>query len=222
LKDEKAFVILIIEGHRGDHASFSEALISKDYCVTASPNGSSGLKILETLQPSLVVVDAASMRTSGVRICQSFRKADNDLPIILVIEKSVQVLEDVDADMVLRMPFTVQKLINRMRIFRPTDEKYILSVGPITLNTQTQLVSCHDQHTKLTPLLVDLLSILMNHQGEVVQRDQLFMEVWDTDYTVDTRTLDVHISWLRQAIEENARHPKLIKTIRGVGYLLDV
>ncbi len=222
MKDDKTFVILIIEGHRGDHASFSEALISKDYCVTASPNGSSGLKILESLQPSLVVVDAASMRTSGVRICQSFRKADNDLPIILVIEKSVQVSEDVDADIVLRMPFTVQKLINRMRIFRPTDEKYILSAGPITLNTQTQLVSCYDQHTKLTPLLVDLLSILMNHQGEVVQRDKLFMEVWDTDYTVDTRTLDVHISWLRQAIEENARRPKLIKTIRGVGYLLDV
>jgi DNA-binding response OmpR family regulator len=64
--------------------------------------------------------------------------------------------------------------------------------------------------------------MLMNHHGEVVERERLFRQVWNTDYTGDTRTLDVHISWLRQAIEKDPRNPKFLKTIRGVGYRLDV
>ena len=61
-----------------------------------------------------------------------------------------------------------------------------------------------------------------NHPGELIDRKELFRQVWDTAYTVDTRTLDVHISWLRQAIEEDPRRPKYIKTIRGMGYRLDL
>ncbi|KAF0109934.1 MAG: putative response regulator [Chloroflexi bacterium] len=62
----------------------------------------------------------------------------------------------------------------------------------------------------------------MEHPGEVINREDMFREAWETDYTGDTRSLDVHMSWLRQAVEENPRHPKFIKTIRGVGYRLDV
>ncbi len=62
----------------------------------------------------------------------------------------------------------------------------------------------------------------MDHPGELIDRKELFRQVWDTAYTVDTRTLDVHVSWLRQAIEEDPRHPKFIKTIRGMGYRLDI
>jgi len=62
----------------------------------------------------------------------------------------------------------------------------------------------------------------MQHPGEVIERGQLFREVWNTEYTGDTRTLDVHISWLREALEENPRQPTFLKTIRGVGYRLDV
>lgn len=97
-----------------------------------------------------------------------------------------------------------------------------MSVGPIELNTRTQLVTSNDNQTKLTPRLVEILKILMENCGEVVERDPLFTKVWDTDYTGDTRTLDVHISWLRQAIEEDPHNPKLIRTIRGVGYKLEV
>jgi DNA-binding response OmpR family regulator len=62
----------------------------------------------------------------------------------------------------------------------------------------------------------------MRHPGEVVDRERLFREAWNTEYTGDTRTLDVHISWLRRAIEDDPRHPRYLKTIRGVGYRLDV
>jgi DNA-binding response OmpR family regulator len=83
-------------------------------------------------------------------------------------------------------------------------------------------VRCMGKQSKLTPRLVGLLKILMEHRGEVIEREKLFSQVWETEYTVDTRTLDVHISWLREAIEVDPRRPRFLKTIRGVGYRLDV
>ena len=76
--------------------------------------------------------------------------------------------------------------------------------------------------TRLTPSLTALLERFLLHQGEVLVRDDLFRQVWNTDYTGDTRTLDVHISWLRRAIEDDPHTPAYLKTIRGVGYRLDV
>jgi DNA-binding response OmpR family regulator len=74
----------------------------------------------------------------------------------------------------------------------------------------------------LTPRLVHLLKTLIEHRGEVIERKALFSQVWETNYTDDTRTLDVHVSWLRQAIEADPDAPQFLKTIRGVGYRLDV
>jgi DNA-binding response OmpR family regulator len=79
-----------------------------------------------------------------------------------------------------------------------------------------------DKEAQLTPKTADLLEMLMKHPGEVIKREHLFSKVWETDFTDDTRTLDVHISWLRRAIEQNPRKPQLIKTLRGIGYRLDV
>jgi DNA-binding response OmpR family regulator len=222
LKQSKSLKVLLIEGTRGDHPCFSTDLEDKGYDVTFARSGSAGLKIIDEVAPHVLVIDAASLRTSGVRICQSFRKADSELPIVLVVDGEVEVPEDVDANLVLKLPFTVQKLINRIKAYEPTEEKYILEAGPIELNLQTQLVTCKGQLTKLTPRLVKILKMLMINKGEVVERDPLFKSVWETNYTGDTRTLDVHISWLRQAIEDDPRHPHLIRTVRGVGYILDV
>jgi len=222
LKQSEKLAILLIEGTRGDHSCFSKELEEKGYDVSFARSGSAGLKLLEDLTPHVLVIDAASLRTSGVRICQSFRKADNELPIVLVVDGDVEVPEDVDANLVLQLPFTVQKLINRIKAYEPTEDKFLLQAGPIELNLQTQLVTCKGQLTKLTPRLVKILKMLMKNKGKVVERDPLFKSVWETNYTGDTRTLDVHISWLRQAIEDDPRHPELIRTVRGVGYILDV
>ena len=213
---------LMVEGRRGDHSSFAEELNKKGYQVTKAPSGSAGLDILDSVNPDVVIIDAASLRTSGVRICQSFRRTDNDLPIILIVDEDRSLPEIVDANLILRLPFTVQKLYNRTEAYRDTAEKYVIKAGPIELNTKTQLVTCNDQQAKITPRLVEILKILMRHKGKIVKRDPLFSKVWDTEYTGDTRTLDVHISWLRQAIEDDPHHPKLIRTVRGEGYILDV
>jgi len=222
LSSKEDVVILIIESGRGNSPSFSNELMEKGYQVTKARSGIAGLAIIDSVKPHALIIDAASLRTSGARICQSFRVTDELLPIILIIEKDQILPKDVNANLVLKLPFTVQKLINRLRAYHPTDDKYILKVGPIELNTRTKMVNCNDKQTKLTPRMVNILQLLMENKGKIVQREPLFKKIWDTNYTGDTRTLDVHISWIRQAIEKDPRNPKLIKTERGVGYILEV
>jgi DNA-binding response OmpR family regulator len=83
-------------------------------------------------------------------------------------------------------------------------------------------VRCLGREATLTPRLAQLLKMFLEHPGEVIERGRLFREIWNTEYTGDTRTLDVHISWLRQAIEEDPRKPRFLKTIRGLGYRFDI
>jgi DNA-binding response OmpR family regulator len=98
----------------------------------------------------------------------------------------------------------------------------LLHKGPIRFDIERKRVRCQGRESTLTPRLAQLLKIFMDHPGEVLERKELFRQIWNTEYTVDTRTLDVHISWLRQAIEEEPHKPRFLKTIRGVGYRLDV
>src|SRR5450759_479445 len=214
--------ILLIEGTRADHHSFSTGLIKKGYQVESVPNGTAAMKRLTEVDPDLVVVDAASLRTSGKRICQTIRKELDGLPIVLLMSKTQEPIDKVDADVVLTLPFTVQKLINRFRPLLPPEEKDLLHIGLIRLNLQQKQVRCLGKQVRLTPRLVSPLRLLMEHHGEVMERELLFKLVWETEYTEDTRTLDVHISWLRHAIEMDPRHPRFLKTVRGVGYRLDI
>ena len=213
--------ILIIEGRHAEIPSFAADLQKKGFDVVTAKSGSDATSRMNKVAPDLVVVNAASLRSSGVRICQSLRDKKDKLPIILILEKDNTVAKD-SADVILNLPFTVQKLSNRIKPLLPGDGKNVIQTGPIRLDTERRRVRCLDKNNKLTPRLVMLLQILMEHHGEVVEREQLFKQVWETDYTGDTRTLDVHISWLRRAIELDPLKPKFLKTIRGVGYRLDV
>jgi DNA-binding response OmpR family regulator len=213
--------ILIIEGRHAEIPSFAADLQKKGFDVTTAKSGSDATSRMNKVAPDLVVVNAASLRSSGVRICQSLHDKNDKLPIILILEKDKVVAKD-SADVVLNLPFTVQKLSNRIKPLLPGDGKNVIQVGPIRLDTERRRVHCLDKNSKLTPRLVMLLQTLMEHHGEVVEREQLFKQVWETDYTGDTRTLDVHISWLRRAIELDPLKPKFLKTIRGAGYRLDV
>ena len=214
--------ILLIEGKRAERPSFFSGLTQKGFNVTCVASGKMALAHLEKHHPHLVLLDAASMRTSGRRICKAIRQTDDVLPIILVLEKNNLPLDDFEANTVLVEPFTIQKLLNRIRPLLPADEGKLLVVGPLRLEEENRWVRCYNRHAQLTPRLVNLLKALMERPGEVIDRTELFQAVWETEYTGDTRTLDVHISWLRQALEEDPRHPRYIKTVRGVGYRLDV
>ncbi len=214
--------ILLVEGKRADHLSFSPGLQKKGFQVDSVPNGASAVTCLEVVDPDVVVVDAASLRTSGKRICMALRDVIDGIPIVLIIDSGKPIPTKGEADVVLTLPFTIQKLANRIRPFLPADEKNMVHVGPIRLDLEQRRVRCLGKQERLTPRMVTLLKTLMEHPGEVIEREALFRLVWDTQYTVDTRTLDVHISWLRQALEADPRKPRFLKTVRGVGYRLDV
>lgn len=215
--------ILLVEGKRAESPSFFIGLTRKGYQVETVPNGNAALTYLAEKQPHLVIINAPSMRTSGKRICQSLRNVNDLLPVVLIVDAAAAGLEKAGANVVLVLPFTLQKLINRIRPLLPVlDNKDVLQVGPLQLDSEQRLVRCQSRQVKLTPRLVALLKILMDHPGQLIDRKEMFKQVWDTGYTVDTRTLDVHISWLRQAVEDDPRHPRYIKTIRGVGYRLDI
>jgi DNA-binding response OmpR family regulator len=213
--------ILIIEGRHADIPSFATELQKKGFTVEPARSGSEAISHLDKVSPDLVVVNAASLRSSGVRICQSLRDKNDKLPIILILDKENTVAKDT-ADVILNLPFTVQKLANRIKPLLPGEGNNVIQAGPIRLDTEKRRVRCLGKNAKLTPRLVMLLKTLMEHHGEVVEREQLFKAVWETDYTGDTRTLDVHVSWLRRAIELDPLKPKFLKTIRGAGYRLDV
>ncbi len=217
----KTTTLLVIEARHAEIPSFASDLQKKGFDVQIAQNGSQAVARLKEVSPSLVVVNAASLRSTGLRICQSIREKDPKLPIILILENDNEVSKDA-ADAVLALPFTVQKLVNRIKPLLPGDGKNVLHVGPIRLDLEKRRVRCLGKSTKLTPRLVTLLNLLMEKHGEVVEREPLFKKAWETNYTGDTRTLDVHISWLRRAIELDPDNPKLLKTIRGVGYRLDI
>ena len=217
----KKATLLVIEGRHAEIPSFATDLQKKGFDIVSAQNGSEAVSQLKQTNPSLVIVNAPSLRSTGIRICLSIRKKDAKIPIILIVEKEKLVDKEL-ADSILALPFTAQKLVNRVKALMPGDGNNVVSVGPIRLDLENRRVRSLGKNTKLTPRLITLLQILMDKHGEVVEREALFKKVWETNYTGDTRTLDVHISWLRRAIELDPDNPKFLKTIRGVGYRLDV
>jgi DNA-binding response OmpR family regulator len=217
----KKNTLLVIEGRHAEIPSFAAELQKKGFDVVTSQNGSQAVSKLKQADPSVVVINAASLRSTGVRICHSIRKKDAKVPIVLIVEKE-RPLDGELADTIIALPFTAQKLVNRIKALMPSDGNNVVNVGPIRLDLEHRRVKSLGKNTRLTPRLITLLQILMDKHGEVVEREALFKKVWETNYTGDTRTLDVHISWLRRAIELDPDNPKFLKTIRGVGYRLDV
>jgi DNA-binding response OmpR family regulator len=213
--------ILCLEGKHSSSPTFVSALRKKGYLVEAVSTGKAALQSLKSVIPNVIVVNAASMRTSGVRICQSLRDQLENIPIILISENGAAP-DDAPVNLVLELPFTIRKLENRIKPFLPIISDEILKAGDLELDLEHHQFRCGERESRLTPRLASLLEMLMRKPNEAITRDDLFCEVWETNFTDDTRTLDVHISWLRKAIEEDPRKPKYLKTLRGVGYRLDV
>lgn len=215
-------MILWIEGRRVVSPPFVIGLRKKGYQVEMVSTGKEAVDRMLDLQPDLVVLNAASMRSTGVRICRSLRDSDDGIPVLVIVDEAKLESQDLCANVVLSLPFTTRKLVNRITPLLPGEGQNVIKAGPIRLDTERKQVRCQGRQSTLTPRLTHLLRILMEHPGEALEREQLFREVWNTEYTGDTRTLDVHISWLRRAVEEDSRKPKFLKTIRGLGYRLDV
>ncbi|MDF1500166.1 MAG: response regulator transcription factor [Anaerolineales bacterium] len=214
--------ILLIESSRASTSSFAAALERKGFSVQIFNKMKNALAAASKGQPDVLILDAASMRTTGTRLCKRARDKLDGLPIILISPAGTEPDDSCGASQTLVHPFTPRKLINRVDRLIPGEEHQIMHVGPIKLDKAKNRVYTKSGQSRLTPKLVKLLEIFLNNPGRLMMRKTLIRKVWHTDYTGDTRTLDVHMSWLRQAIEEDPSSPAMLKTIRGMGYRLDL
>lgn len=217
----KANILWIGKGS-ADSPAFISSLGEKGYPIEVVSTGKEAHKRLDLFRPDVIIVDAASMRTTGTRICESIRSKAEDLPIILINSPRKVPTNKVVADVKLVLPFTIRKLENRIIPLSPGDGGNVIKVGPVRLDVDRQVVRCRDKEEHITPKMVEVLKILLKNPGKLHERRALFSEVWKTDYTEDTRSLDVHINWLRKAIEKDPSNPRLIRTVRGEGYIFEV
>lgn len=214
--------IVLIESERANAPSFAPALEKKGYAVATHHQIESALGRMGDAPPDLLILDAASMKTSGARMSRTARGALNGVPIVLVVPPGTRLDPHSGATVTLVQPLTPRKLLNRVARLLPGDESFNLELGPIKLNLAQRKVRCRGRDARLTPKQVRLLEVFMHNPGKLLTRATLIRQVWHTDYTGDTRTLDVHMSWLRRSVEENPRQPALLKTVRGMGYRLDL
>lgn len=207
---------------RADIPSFVPDLEAKGYIVTFVSTGKDALDKLAKNKPDVMVVDAASMRTTGSRICKTVNAKYPSLPLILINTPSNLPTNEIKANVQLVHPFTIRKLENRILPFAPSDGKNLLKAGPIQLDLERQVIRCNKKEEHVTPRMANLLKMLIDQKGKVIDREKLFSKIWNTNYTEDTRSLDVHINWLRKIIEKNPKKPRLLITVRGKGYKLDL
>lgn len=215
-------IVLLIEKKAQTRSAYYEGLTRKGFKVVYTSNGSQAEKqIQEEEKIDLIILNAASFYSNGGGILRNIKLVKPSIPVLLILPENRDP-EETMADVVLSLPFTLQKLLNRMKPLLPVWKKDILKAGMLQLDMRDRIVRYQGKQVRLTPRLMMLLQQLMEKAGEVIEREELFRKVWETDYVQDTRSLDVHISWLREALELDPRHPRLIKTIRGVGYRLDL
>jgi DNA-binding response OmpR family regulator len=209
--------ILLIERQTSTASTFATPLERKGYELVVVPTGSRALEQAGEIDPVLMILNAASLGSSGVRICSRLHD-EVGVPIIHIVEEDMSPPPDHMCHVFLKLPFTARKLVNRIKRLLPSNREHSIQVGSVELLPAVRVVKVPEKETRLTPKATSLLEVFLNHPDETLDRGYLMRQVWDTNYVGDTRTLDVHIRWIRQAIEPEPGSPHLIRTIRGVGY----
>jgi DNA-binding response OmpR family regulator len=213
--------ILLVEGVR-PVSSLAPLLDAKGYHVVRSNNAKEALNSARAQAPALAVVDCTTLHTDGLKICVDLRASTDAMPIVVVVRKGVDPDKITCADSVLARPFTPRKLINRITRLLPDSAGEVLKVGDLALNIESHYLRVGKTEQHLTPMKARLLEAFMRNPGETLSREFLMKNVWKTDYIGDTRTIEVHVRWLRQIIEADPCSPKLLQTVRGVGYRLTI
>ncbi len=213
-----AELILLVEKEGSKAPTFAAALQRKGYTLDVVTTGSHALKRARALNPVVIILNAASLGSSGSRICRAL--ADEfHVPVIHILpESDASAIAEPSCEIMLSLPFTPRKLINRIKQLMPAGRKEAIVVGPLRLAPAARIVEAHGRETRLTPKAASLLEVFLKHPGETLDRGYLMRQVWDTNYVGDTRTLDVHVRWVREAVEPDPHSPRHIVTVRGIGY----
>ncbi|MGK0716325.1 winged helix-turn-helix domain-containing protein [Leucobacter sp. W1153] len=225
--------ILLVE----DEASISEPLAflleREGYHVQVVADGTDAVRVFPGSDADLVLLDLMLPGLPGTEVCRSIR-ARSRVPIIMLTAKDseidIVVGLELGADDYITKPYSTRELLARVRAALrrgenesddPEEEYYeegVLEEQGVRLDTERHTVTVRGEEISMPLREFELLELLMRHSGRVLTRGQLIDRVWGSDYYGDTKTLDVHVKRIRSRIEEEPKEPKLVTTVRGVGY----
>lgn len=232
--------VLLVEDEALIRETVALALADEGFEVFAADNGQRALEMLlgttdsstkAIADISLVVLDLMLPGMNGLDLCRLVRHQGLDIPILILSAKGTETDRvlglEVGADDYLTKPFGMRELIARCRaLLRRSkssikrDQNTILKFEDISLNAEECRVFLSDQEISLSPKEFKILELLISQPKRVWSRDQIIDQVWGYDFMGDNKTVDVHIRWLREKLEENPSAPKYLKTVRGFGYRL--
>ena len=228
-----AQTILVVEDEDILRDELSYQLEQEGYRVVRAADGGEALDRFRKHKPDLILLDLMLPVMSGVEVTRVVRK-ESDVPILILTARDSEVDKvvglELGADDYVTKPFSLRELQARIRgLLRRSDRPTVptggevddqVLVGRATVDLAGHRLLRDGKVRPVKPKAFDLLAFLLRHQGQVFSREQLLSDVWGYDYAGETRTVDVHVHWLRAEIEEDPQNPKLLETVRGVGYVL--
>jgi DNA-binding response OmpR family regulator len=233
---DRKFKILVIEDDRTLREALRYNLVAEGYEVLVADDGGVGLISARQDGPDVIVLDLMLPSLSGLEICKAIRRDGSIVPIIMLTARDSELdrvggLES-GADDYVTKPFSMRELlarvgaqIRRMDMLKSVSQStadQIIDLGNLVINRGSRGVTLDGKQLDLRPREFDLLAHLAANPGRVYTRDQLLQDVWGFEYSGDTRTVDVHVRWLRLKIEKDPSKPTLLGTVRGVGYRISV
>lgn len=221
--------ILIIEDEKAIRMALEDDFIAEGYQVDSANTGPVGLKKSSEPNYDIILLDIMLPEMDGFEVLKEIRKRNVQTPIIMLTAKNLEIDKilglEFGADDYVTKPFSprelqarVKAVLRRVNIKPELSSETKFSFGKIAVDFQKYECFKGDENILLTTLEFDLLKFLINHKGEVVNRDRIMDEVWGTEVFVASRTVDTHILNLRKKIEDNPAQPKWIIGVRGRGY----
>jgi DNA-binding response OmpR family regulator len=227
-----ARTILVVDDETTLRETLVEALEAEGYRAVAAADGREALLRFRSERPDLVLLDLMLPLLSGVEVCRIVR-AESAVPIIMLTAKDSEVDKvvglELGADDYVTKPFSLRELTARIRALLRRAELAggsegapppTIDLGRVSVDLAGHRLLRDGATVPLKPKAFELLAFLLRNPGQVFTREQLLERVWGYDYAGETRTVDVHVHWLRAEIEEDPGAPKLLQTVRGVGYVL--
>lgn len=213
--------VLLIGNTLGKYKELTIAL-TKKYTTHIVSSGKQALAFLKKNSAiQIIILDANSMNTSGTRITVALKRLLPQVPIIHIQSKDSTSTKS-QADVIMQGQISGRRLINSIERILHNANDEVLNVGPFVMNITRRILVAHGKETQLTPKQAQLVETFLRNPGKTLGRKHLMEHVWETDYLGDTRTLDVHIRWIRKIIEKNSKQPRYLKTVRGIGYQLSL